>query len=65
VSAFDDAVRRALERREQPWGELTAPWRERALAAEARVRDLEETVGELLALMPHVVDVRHIDWPPR
>jgi hypothetical protein len=25
-------------------------WRERALAAEARVRDLEETVGELVAL---------------
>jgi hypothetical protein len=25
-----------------------AEWRERALAAEARVRDLEETVGELL-----------------
>jgi hypothetical protein len=27
-----------------------AEWRERALAAEARVRDLEETVGELVAL---------------
>jgi hypothetical protein len=26
-------------------------WRERALAAEARVRDLEETVGELVALV--------------
>jgi hypothetical protein len=25
-----------------------AGWRERALAAEARVRDLEDTVGELL-----------------
>jgi hypothetical protein len=37
---------------------------ERALAAEARVRDLEETVGELLALMPYVVDVRHMDWQP-
>jgi hypothetical protein len=40
-------------------------WRERALAAEARVRDLEEAVGELLALMPSVVDVKHIPWPPR
>jgi hypothetical protein len=28
-----------------------AGWRERALAAEARVRDLEETVGELVALV--------------
>jgi hypothetical protein len=28
------------------------------------VRDLEETVGELLALMPYVVDVRHMDWQP-
>jgi hypothetical protein len=30
-----------------------AGWRERALAAEARVRNLEEAVGELVALMPH------------
>jgi hypothetical protein len=29
-----------------------AGWRERALAAEARVRDLEDTVGELLELIP-------------
>jgi hypothetical protein len=29
-----------------------APWRERALAAEARVRNLEETVGELVSLIP-------------
>jgi hypothetical protein len=27
---------------------IERPWRERALAAEARVRDLEDTVGELL-----------------
>jgi hypothetical protein len=30
---------------------IERPWRERALAAEARVRDLEETVGELVALV--------------
>jgi hypothetical protein len=30
---------------------VPCPWRERALAAEARVRDLEETVGELVALV--------------
>jgi hypothetical protein len=36
---------------------------ERALRAEAAERDLRETVGELLALMPHVYDVRKIDWP--
>jgi hypothetical protein len=29
-------------------------WRERALAAEARVRDLEETVGELVCLVDGV-----------
>jgi hypothetical protein len=33
-----------------------AHWRERALAAEARIRDLEETVGELLELVAFEVD---------
>jgi hypothetical protein len=29
-------------------------WRERALRAEARVRDLEETVGDLLGIIDHL-----------
>jgi hypothetical protein len=38
---------------------------ERAKRAEAEIRAKDEAIGELLALMPHVVDVKHIDWPPR
>jgi hypothetical protein len=32
---------------------VPCPWRERALAAEARVRDLEETVGELVEALDY------------
>jgi hypothetical protein len=49
VTSSDDALRRLLDERSLPWG--MDPWRERALAAEARARDLEETVGELLGLV--------------
>ena len=45
--------------------EAAAPYRERALRAEALLREKDETIGELLALMPHVVDVRHVEWPAR
>lgn len=37
-------------------------WRERALRAEARVRALEETVGELLETYDRDLAPRPIDW---
>jgi hypothetical protein len=48
----EDVVLRApLPRRRAPF--VDAVWRERALAAEAQVRNLEETVGELLGQVRH------------
>jgi hypothetical protein len=48
-SAHDPAV--LIDPYVGPWEKRLQAMRERALAAEARVRDLEDTVGELLALV--------------